>query len=314
MKNDHILAFDVGGTHIKAAVLRRGTIVESTLMQFDSCADASANELGAHFARIAVELLEEADDKALVLDGAGFAFPGPFDYKNGISLIRGLGKFEALYGLNAGELIRDAFWTNEKLQTVMAPGFGIAFENDAALFGLGELHGGMVSGEQRVVCLTIGTGLGSCFLQDGRLLPGGDGIPDHGWLYSLPYRDGAADDFISKRGVLQLADELGLPVAEGDVRKLALLASDANSEERRLFKLFGQRMADILADALRPFDPELVILGGQIAKSGEYFAPDFQQGLLEAGLSSRVVRSRDTQKSVFQGIYNLMQNLSVKEM
>ena len=31
---------------------------------------------------------------------AGFAFPGPFDYERGISLIRGVRKFERIYGLD----------------------------------------------------------------------------------------------------------------------------------------------------------------------------------------------------------------------
>ena len=58
------------------------------------------------------------------------AFPGPFDYAKGICLLRGLDKYDALYGVD----LRRAF----------SRGSGIApedilFTNDASAFALGEM-------------------------------------------------------------------------------------------------------------------------------------------------------------------------------
>ena len=40
--------------------------------------------------------------------GIGFAMPGPFDYVKGICYIRGVAKYENLYGINVGEAIAEA--------------------------------------------------------------------------------------------------------------------------------------------------------------------------------------------------------------
>ena len=58
------------------------------------------------------------------------AFPGPFDYKNGICLLQGLDKYDALYGCN----LRRAFSEISGL-----PEQKIQFINDAAAFALGEM-------------------------------------------------------------------------------------------------------------------------------------------------------------------------------
>ncbi|MFQ9762219.1 MAG: hypothetical protein ACLRYE_02830 [Gemmiger formicilis] len=57
------------------------------------------------------------------------AFPGPFDYKNGICLLQGLDKYDALYGCN----LRRAFSEISGL-----PEQRIQFINDAAAFALGK--------------------------------------------------------------------------------------------------------------------------------------------------------------------------------
>lgn len=65
---------------------------------------------------------------------AGFAFPGPFDYERGISLIRGVRKFERIYGLDVAAtlypLLREC-GTEE-----------FRYVNDAAAFALANASAG----------------------------------------------------------------------------------------------------------------------------------------------------------------------------
>lgn len=92
----------------------------------------------------------------------GLAFPGPFDYERGISLIQGVRKFDRLYGLDV----------TESLLTRLE-GAGVEecrYVNDAAAFALGECFCGAASGAGRVMALTLGTGFGSGFVAAGRLL------------------------------------------------------------------------------------------------------------------------------------------------
>lgn len=306
MSSFYVLAFDVGGTEIKAAAIRLGEIVKETISSYESRSTGTADEIVAHIVRIAVDLTTAIDTGMHDIGGAGFAFPGPFDYASGISYIQGLGKYESLYGLNVASLLEHAFRSNDTLRRCLSPEFRLAFENDATMFGLGEAAYGAAIGSRKAVCFTIGTGLGSCFLNGGMPIVAGDGVPSRGWIYNLPYGDGIADDYVSKRGMLRLAEQLGVAVDERGIRGLSIRAYAGELEAVRLFEAFGRRMADVLAGALLAFRPDTVVLGGQISKSGNLFVPAFMDGLRQSGLQPRVCLSSDTQTSVFKGIYDFV--------
>lgn len=307
MKSSLVIAFDVGGTQIKAGAVANGNIVAESLGHYDSRADLAAGPMMERFASIFADALAKTGTDAGV-DGLGIAFPGPFDYESGISRIRGLGKFEALYGLPVGKLLEEALRADERAGGRLAPHFRIAFENDAALFGLGEAGPcGAALGAARAVCLTIGTGLGSCFLESGRLVKKRADVPDNGWLYTVPYEDGIADDYISRRGVLRLAASLGFEGSGADVRDLAALADAGNDAALGVFEQFGDRMASILLPSLLRFRPDVVVLGGQISKSAHLFAPAFRRALSQqAEPLTKVAVSRDTLASTLLGIHGFV--------
>lgn len=306
------IAFDVGGTQIKAGAVVNGHIAAESVGHYDTRAALEAGPMMERFAAIFADVLDKTGTDSCA-DGLGLAFPGPFDYEAGISLIRGLGKFEALYGLPVGKLLEDALRANARTSGRLAPHFRIGFENDAALFGLGEAGpGGAAEGAERAVCLTIGTGLGSCFLQSGRLVKSGADVPDNGWLYAVPYEDGIADDYISRRGVLGLAARFGFGASNADVKDLAALADGGNDAALALFERFGDRMASILLPSLLRFRPDLVVLGGQISKSAHLFAPAFSRALEQAASLAqaaplmKVAVSRDTLASTLLGVHGFM--------
>ncbi|WP_051237235.1 ROK family protein [Paenibacillus pinihumi] len=301
-----ILAFDVGGTQIKAAAVIGGSIVDETVAQYESRAEQSAEDIITHFAGIAADIVKKISGEPLPIGGLGLAFPGPFDYANGISRIKGLGKFESLFGLPVGKLLLEAIQSNSELGARLLPSFDIKFENDAALFGLGEARYGEARFCERAVCLTIGTGLGSCFLENGRLVKNHDLIPDQGWLYNVPYQGKLADDWISKRGILQLGAEMGIKQEGHDVRDFARMAQAGDRASTELFEVFGRRMADILAPPLRAYAPDRIVIGGQISKSGSLFVPFFAEGLIEAGIQSDIRLSNNTLYSTLKGIYDIL--------
>lgn len=308
MSSSLIIAFDVGGTQIKAAAVIDGKIAKDTVGYYASRADLTVEPLIAHFADLFQDVLSKTGPDTTA-DGWGLAFPGPFDYAEGVSRIRGLGKFESLYGLPFGRMLEQALRSQPGIREKLAPHFHIAFENDAALFGLGEsAQGGEASGARRAICLTIGTGLGSCFLEEGKLLKQRADVPDEGWLYNRPYEAGIVDDYISRRGILELAGGLGLGTAEFDVRDLAELADHGEPLALRVFEQFGHRMAQILLPPLRLFQPDVIVLGGQISKSAHLFVPAFRRGLLPDCPEIVIRASRDTLSSTLLGIHDFTKN------
>ncbi|CAM4005933.1 ROK family protein [Saccharibacillus endophyticus] len=301
MASTVIIALDVGGTQVKAAAVIGGEIASHTIGYHDSRADRPVGPLIEHLVSIFAETLAKAGPDA-VADGLGLAFPGPFDYAQGVSLIRGLGKFDGLYGLPVGELLRRGLAGDERTRYRLAPHFRILFENDAALFGLGEsLPGGAAERAGRAVGLTIGTGLGSCFLENGRLIKHRSDVPDEGWLYKTPHEEGIADDYVSRKGMLSLADALGLD-SSIDVRGLAGLADAGDEKARKSFEEFGRRAFVVLGPALLEFGPHIVVFGGQISKSAHLFLPAFAAEASRAGLNAQLRISADTLRAALRGI------------
>lgn len=304
------LAFDVGGTFIKAGAFdASGRIVEPTLRQYDARADGSADELIEHFASIISDIARcEAIGPTTPIVGVGYAFPGPFDYERGISYMRGLNKFDALYGIHLGERLLNALIARSDIAERLGTYPLLRFENDASLFAIGESGYGQAVGRRRAICFTIGTGLGSGFVEDGRLVSRRCDVPENGWAFQVPYRSRIADDYISRRGLLELAAELGIERQGRDVRQLADAAFAGEAVARSLFDAFGVRMADVLRQTIETFEPDVVVLGGQISKSGELFVPSFAKELERQGVHTSVVCSRDTPRSTFMGIYQLLRN------
>lgn len=101
----------------------------------------------------------------------GVAVPGPFDYAKGVALFAGVGKFEALYGVDVRAALLGGLWQR--------PG-DVVFLNDAHAFLAGEWTGGAAHGHRRAVGITLGTGVGSAFLADGLIREDGSGVPPGG--------------------------------------------------------------------------------------------------------------------------------------
>ncbi|KIL40853.1 hypothetical protein SD70_10470 [Gordoniibacillus kamchatkensis] len=246
MKKGIYLAFDVGGTSIQAgAIDASGRLLEHTLSHYESMANGEADEIFGHFVRTAADVLQKADpDGTEQIAGIGYAFPGPFDYERGISYIRGLNKFEALYGMRVGDRLLCGMRTNSGIADRLQAKPLVRFANDAALFAMGEAHYGQAAMYRRAVCLTLGTGIGSGFVETGRLIRQRDDVPENGWVYHLPYRSSVVDDYVSRRGILELAREMGIKLQGQDVKGLAEAARRGDEDSIRLFDTFGSRMAE----------------------------------------------------------------------
>ena len=93
---------DIGGSHICSAVvdLTTGEICGEPLSDKVDC-DAGAGEILGAWADNIRQSIAASGLKAV--RRVGFAFPGPFDYEHGVSLIRGVNKFERIYGLDISE-------------------------------------------------------------------------------------------------------------------------------------------------------------------------------------------------------------------
>ncbi|MFD0958148.1 ROK family protein [Paenibacillus chungangensis] len=278
MKDKLVLAMDVGGTSVKACVVERGEVLRHTLTHYPSYGKEPAAVIIGQLAAIVTDLLRQyvqltqrnLPDELCV----GLAFPGPFDYDEGTCWIRGLDKFESLYGVNVRERLLEELHAFDRTQP--ARQFKVVFQNDARLFGLGA---SVRFPDERLAVITLGTGIGSCFIDRGKLVTKGPSVPADGYLFGLPHGEGIADHCFSRRGILALFREAGYSDDGYDVKEYAELARRGDARACELFWSFGLELGSFLAPFMRQFSAERLVIGGQIAGSLDLFDEGLQQGL-----------------------------------
>ena len=283
---EYYLCLDVGGTQIKAAALDRDGNPAGEIRYFPAEAKGERQAVLEHF----VAVMEEIRVPGAGVTGIHLAFPGPFDYEQGICLLRGLDKYDRLYGVNLRQEFSDRLGTAPEK---------VRFINDAAAYALGEMGFGQAKGAARALFVCIGTGCGSAFGAGGELAkPGAPGVPESGYIYDEPFLNGCIDDYISRRGLLALTGErLGTAL---DGKALAERVRSGDREAAACFLAFGGRVRDALRPFLENFRPELVCFGGQITRSAPLFLAPVEDYCSAAGIRTAV--AEDTSMRTLQGL------------
>jgi glucokinase len=245
-------ALELGGSHVSSALvdLESGRVAGPVRTALDP--DASREKL--------LRLLAAAADHVRGFEPVGFAVPGPFDHDRGICLIRGLGKLEALYGVDLREALN----------------LDAVFLNDAEAFLLGEAEAGAARGHDRAIGLTLGTGLGSAFLVGAEVVRDGVGVPPNGDLHTASFRDAPVEDTISARGIRARTGR--------DPASLAARADAADPVAAAALAEVGADLAEFLDPWLTAFRPTVVVVGGGIAGAWRYLADALPEIAVPAAL------------------------------
>jgi glucokinase len=217
---------------------------------------------------------EQATTGATGTLGAGLAMPGPFDYAAGVSWMRH--KLPYLYGIDLREALAATFgWQARQVH----------FVNDAAAYLLGEVGAGAARDVTRVVGITLGTGIGSAFAVDGRIVTECFGVPPGGEIWNLPYKDRTVEDFLSTRAIRQAYRE-----RTGQDREVSTIAAIAAEDQAagEVFTEFGRHLGLALRSLLCEFAPDVVVLGGGISRSARLFLPAAELQLEGLGFELRV--------------------------
>lgn len=195
--------------------------------------------------------------------------PGPFDYDNGISLIKDQDKFRSLYLANI---------KNELAIKLGIDADCIKFINDAAAFLQGEVFCGAAKGYDRALGVTLGTGLGSAVTVNGNATDAA--------LWNSSFREGIAEDYLSTRWFLARYKSLTGISIDG-VKELTLLASK-DVRAMQVFKEFGFALGEFLTTVIKQHSSQVVVLGGNIAQAFELFEPTLTEKLNSAKLNTKI--------------------------
>lgn len=286
-----MICLDVGGTEIKAAPVSETGEILCPIRYFPANSGAPAEDLLENFSSV-IHQTACGDDTIHVI-GIRLAFPGPFDYKRGVSLMQGLDKYDAIYGINLRQELL------HRLRFPKIEGEDIRFINDVSAFALGEIHFGCAAHAQKSMFLCIGTGCGSAFGVGKQLanetVPG---VPLNGYVYPVPFLDGCIDDYISKRGLMALSREMLGESLDG--KKLAHRVKNGDSVATDCFYQFGKRLKEAAEPFIHAFKPDCLCIGGQITKSADLFLNPLTALCRKNG--TKLYVTADTSRKALQGL------------
>lgn len=163
----------------------------------------------------------------------------------------------------------------------------VCADNDARTALVAEVLWGAARGRRNVLLLTLGTGVGGAALVDGVILRGASGAACHLGHVTLDIRGGLCicgnygclETCFSSRAIesgyfahihrasktrLSLDDAGRVPTTEA----IFQAAAEGDPSARRVLDLAFESLTAALVSFVNVFDPELIILGGNIAAAG----------------------------------------------
>ncbi|WP_347219830.1 ROK family protein [Chryseobacterium sp.] len=261
----NILGIDIGGSHITLAQVdpeKREIITSTYVREHVNSFDNKETIFSAWTSAIEKAAHDLVKDDLLI----GIAMPGPFDYENGISLMQ-QGKFIDIFKINIKEELAQRLSISPKQ---------IHFVNDAAAFMEGEVFGGCVQGFQKIFGITLGTGLGTTFY-NGEMATDED-------LWDSPFKESIFEDYLATRWFVKRYAELTGEQISGTKDLL-----DKPLEiQKQIFGEYADTFSEFVVQHVNHYKPEVLVIGGNIAKAYPHFEQKFIQNLTKDSINLQV--------------------------
>lgn len=289
------IGVDIGGSHVLSMGVdtASGAILEKTRVHTKIDSKASSNQIFDDWARAINATIERIDDQDIT--GVGFAMPGPFNYAQGVARFKGNDKYESIYGLTVEDHLKSR---------LSIPDLPMRFHNDASCFAIGEDGFGAARGHQRSICVTLGTGFGSSFIDDGIPIVVREDVPEDGCLWHLAFKEGIADEYFSTRGFVRAYQEKfgdTLPGVKEIVQK-----RESDPSVQAIFDNFGRDMITFMAPWIEKFQPSVIVLGGNISGAYSLFSPSLDREMEARGFTTEIKTSDLKEDAAILGGARLM--------
>ncbi len=264
------LCIDFGGTEIKLGILDGPHILATTILA-NTGAEADLGRV-----RDALDELTRSAGR-IDLAAVGIAVPGVVDRASG-SLVAAHDKYDYAQGRDLGEWASQAF------------GVPAVVENDARAALVGETTHGVAAGARDAVLVTLGTGIGTAALIDGRLLRGAH---DHAGILgghmtvdldgpdcncgNTGCAEAVASTWALQRDVASdpelAASPLGERAALGRLGLKDLVETRELPASRALFDRYLRAWGAAIVTLCHAYDPDVVIVSGGVMRSADAILP-----------------------------------------
>jgi glucokinase len=267
------IGIDIGGTNLRCALVdNSGVILERRrcFSRIEAGRDAFCERLLSEIA----ELKEAAYVRGKQVEAVGIGVPGLIG-RDG--LIHSSVNMRPLEGFNLAVFVE----TYSGLPVVSA--------NDANVVALGEQRFGAGRGFSSCMVITIGTGLGSGLILDGKLWAGSGGFAaEFGHITVDPEgipcpcgNRGCLEQYVSAGALVRCARE-GLPREFADLltaEKVAELAGQGDAAALTAFDQLGYWLGIALASLTNTLNIQAVVIGGGVGASFELLMPSLQRNI-----------------------------------
>lgn len=272
---EKVLAYDLGGTKVEVGVVDdRGRILASRreFVELQGGKTAVVKQLVA----LGKGFLQEHKG----IKKVGFASAGPLHPFDGVLL-------------DPTNLVTNGkSWGKVPIVKLLEKGLKkkVLLENDAAAAVGAEHWIGAAKGIDDVLMLTLGTGLGTAAIIDGKLVRAGDSLHTEGGHMIVNYLDrenlcgcgnyGCAEGLLSGTGFQKwarrgLGDETLLNV------NIETAARNGDGRSKEMFRQYGLILAAVIQNFVVLYAPKLVVLGGSFANAADLFVPTATERLLQ---------------------------------
>ncbi len=283
------IGVDIGGTNIKIALVDfEGKIIYSNTTP--TRAEMGFEAGVANIKQAIKDLMQETNETAKTIEAIGFGLPGQIDYKAG--MVKNLPNIPGWINIPLGKLIEDEFQIPTRL------------DNDVRCAALGELNFGAGKGCENLICITVGTGIGSGIVLNGKLVRGASnaageighikmtlgkgplcGCGDHGCFEAYasgPSIVSMAKEFISGGKSAKYKEMATDGIITPYIVAQAALQGDAVSLQ--IFKQMGEIIGIGLSSVVNLLNPEKIIIGGGVADAGEILLEPIRKTIEERAM------------------------------
>jgi glucokinase len=242
-----IIGVDLGGTKVSVGAVSEGAVTRVERREVPS-QEAAEVVLAA-----IMDVIDELFDSSVV--GIGCGVPSVVDVVEGVVF----------------DVENIPSWKEMPLKAALEDQFGVlaSVNNDANAFAVGEHVFGAGREFSDMVGLTLGTGMGTGVIVNGRLYSGSNcGVGEIGMMAhkGLTLEDYCSGQFFQR--------EFGTP---GDEVYQRARAGDDGSLEA--FERYGAELSEAVMIVLYAYDPQAVIFGGSISAAFDLFEAGLRRGL-----------------------------------
>lgn len=140
--------------------------------------------------------------------------------------------------------------------------------------------------------------MGRLFLDNKLPVTQGSNVPHNGCLWDKKYKDNIADNYFSTRWFLnQYEKSTGEKLTDG-VKEIASIENYATA---KIFDDFANNLSEFLTPYIVDFDADLLVIGGNIAKSNRLFLNKLEENFKKQNISLPISIIENTEETSILG-------------